>query len=57
MSQLYLDSAVLIWDGNPYVTVDAIKKFYENLPSLTFNVLTMDAQPLPSNCQEIIVIN
>ncbi|OXA59573.1 NTF2-related export protein [Folsomia candida] len=47
VAQLYLDSAVLIWDGNPYVTSDAIKKFYENLPSLTFSVATVDAQPLP----------
>ncbi|ODN02598.1 NTF2-related export protein [Orchesella cincta] len=43
---LYLDSAVVIWDGNPHVGTPVVQKLFEDLPSLTFNVVSMDAHPL-----------
>ncbi|CAL8108171.1 unnamed protein product [Orchesella dallaii] len=46
VSQLYLETSVLIWDGNPLLGQDQIQKCFEQLPSLTFNVMTMDSHPI-----------
>jgi len=44
--QLYLEASVVIWDGNPHVGTQNLQKFFEDLPSLTFNVVSMDSQPV-----------
>ncbi|ODM94945.1 NTF2-related export protein 2 [Orchesella cincta] len=45
VAQLYLQTPVLIWDGNPILSREQIQQFFEQLPSLTFNLMTMDAHP------------
>ncbi|CAL8104867.1 unnamed protein product [Orchesella dallaii] len=43
---LYLESAVVIWDGNPHVGTSVVQKLFEDLPPMTFSIVSMDAQPL-----------
>ncbi|CAL8119220.1 unnamed protein product [Orchesella dallaii] len=44
-SQFYLETSVMIWDGNPVLGRDQIQKFIEHLPSLTFSLNAMDTHP------------
>jgi len=47
ISRLYLDSGVLIWNGNGIEGKDNIQKFWiEELPPSDHNILTLDAQPI-----------
>ena len=46
MSQLYLDSATLIWNGNGVMGSDKIHEFWMKLPSSTHTILSYDAQPM-----------
>ncbi|XP_015586198.1 NTF2-related export protein [Cephus cinctus] len=46
ISRLYLDSAVLIWNGNGIEGKDHIQKFWIDLPSTNHTITTLDAQPI-----------
>ncbi|XP_012285182.1 NTF2-related export protein [Orussus abietinus] len=46
ISRLYLDSAILIWNGNGVEGKDQIQKFLMDLPSSTHSIVTLDAQPI-----------
>jgi len=41
-----LDTATLIWNGNEVTGQDAIRKFYEGLPSSEHQVDAVDSQPV-----------
>ncbi|ODM98500.1 NTF2-related export protein 2 [Orchesella cincta] len=45
VSQLYLDTPVMIWDGNPILNQQQIQSFFEQLPSLTFSLMALDCHP------------
>ncbi|KAL1475863.1 hypothetical protein MTO96_019088 [Rhipicephalus appendiculatus] len=45
LSNLFLDTANLVWNGNPYCTKEAIGRFYESLPACQTDVMCADAQP------------
>ncbi|GIZ02882.1 NTF2-related export protein 2 [Caerostris extrusa] len=49
VSNLYLDDASLIWNGNPYVGKENISKFFETLPVSTTDIRSVDAQPIADN--------
>lgn len=46
MSKLYLDSGVLVWNGNGSSGKDAIQKYFLDLPPSEHTLLTLDAQPV-----------
>ncbi|KAF8783379.1 NTF2-related export protein 1 like protein [Argiope bruennichi] len=46
VSNLYLDTATLVWNGNPYVGKENINKFYETLPVSSTDIRSVDAQPI-----------
>lgn len=49
MARLYLDSAILIWNGNGIEGKDQIQNFWTELPSSEHSVITLDAQPITGN--------
>ncbi|CAL1283106.1 unnamed protein product [Larinioides sclopetarius] len=46
VSNLYLDTATLVWNGNPYQGKENISKFYETLPVSSTDIRSVDAQPI-----------
>lgn len=46
MSRLYLDSAILAWNGNGTNGKENIQKFFLELPSTEHSIATLDAQPV-----------
>ncbi|XP_064610042.1 NTF2-related export protein 1-like [Liolophura sinensis] len=46
VSKLYMDTAVLVWNGNSITGSTEIVKFFENLPSSEHVPETLDCQPL-----------
>lgn len=46
MSRLYLDTGILVWNGNEAVGKDTIQKYYQDLPASDHNLVTVDAQPI-----------
>ncbi|XP_077503966.1 NTF2-related export protein 1 [Amblyomma americanum] len=44
LGNLFLDSASLLWNGNPHCGKDAISKFYALLPSCVAELSCVDAQ-------------
>lgn len=46
MSRLYMDTAILIWNGNGIEGKDQIQNFWTELPSSDHSVITLDAQPI-----------
>ncbi|XP_015910174.1 NTF2-related export protein 2 [Parasteatoda tepidariorum] len=46
VSNLYMDLATLVWNGNPHCTKEAIGKFYESLPVSRTEIKCVDAQPV-----------
>jgi hypothetical protein len=49
MSRLYMDTAILIWNGNGIEGKDQIQNFWTELPSSDHSVITLDAQPITGN--------
>ncbi|KAH8029679.1 hypothetical protein HPB51_002701 [Rhipicephalus microplus] len=45
LGNLFLDTANLVWNGNPHGSKEAISKFYESLPSCETDLICADAQP------------
>lgn len=46
MSRYYLDSGVLVWNGNGTVGKDLIQKFFEGLPPSEHTLTSLDSQPV-----------
>ncbi|XP_015520500.1 NTF2-related export protein [Neodiprion pinetum] len=46
ISKLYLDTGILIWNGNGIVAKDQIQKFWMDLPASDHSTTTLDAQPV-----------
>lgn len=46
MSRLYLDNAIMTWNGNGIRGEENIQKFIEDLPAMEHSVLTLGAQPV-----------
>lgn len=46
MSKLYMDNALLIWNGNGTEGKDQIQNFWTELPISEHTPITLDAQPI-----------
>ncbi|XP_014206401.1 NTF2-related export protein [Copidosoma floridanum] len=46
MSKLYMDTAILVWNGNGVEGKDQIQNFWTELPISEHSVITLDAQPI-----------
>ena len=46
MSRLYMDTGLLVWNGNGKKGKEFIEKFFQELPSTEHNLTTLDAQPI-----------
>jgi NTF2-related export protein 1/2 len=46
MSRYYMDSGVLVWNGNGTVGKDLIQKFFESLPPSEHTLTSLDSQPV-----------
>lgn len=46
MSRLYLDNALLVWNGNGASGKDNIQKYFQELPTSEHTMVTLDAQPV-----------
>lgn len=46
ISRLYLDTGILIWNGNGIEGKDDIQKFWVELPASDHSITTLDAQPI-----------
>jgi len=46
MSRYYLDTGVLVWNGNGTVGKDMIQKFFEGLPPTEHTLTSLDSQPV-----------
>lgn len=46
MSRLYLDTGLLVWNGNEALGKDNIQKYFQDLPASDTTMLTLDAQPI-----------
>ncbi|CAK9294036.1 unnamed protein product [Gordionus sp. m RMFG-2023] len=47
--KLYHDNATLIWNGNHYQGLEAIKTFFEQIPTSEHKTDCLDAQPITPN--------
>ncbi|KAF9413126.1 hypothetical protein HW555_008568 [Spodoptera exigua] len=48
-SKLYLDTGLLVWNGNGITGNDKIQKFLMDLPASNHVLKTLDAQPISEN--------
>ncbi|KAG8439615.1 hypothetical protein GDO86_005699 [Hymenochirus boettgeri] len=46
LTKLYMDSATLVWNGNPVSGQNSLIEFFEMLPSSEFQVNMIDCQPV-----------
>jgi Nuclear transport factor 2 (NTF2) domain. len=46
MSRYYLDTGILVWNGNGTVGKDLIQKFFEGLPPTEHTLTSLDSQPV-----------
>jgi len=46
VNKLYLDSALLVYNGNGFTGADSISKFIKDMPKTKHNITTIDAQPI-----------
>ena len=46
MSRYYLDTGVLVWNGNGTVGKDLIQKFFDGLPPTEHTLTSLDSQPV-----------
>lgn len=46
MSRLYLDTGLLVWNGNEAAGNEKIQKYFQDLPSSEHSIQTLDAQPI-----------
>ncbi|XP_038056179.1 NTF2-related export protein 2-like [Patiria miniata] len=48
LNKLYMDSATMVWNGNPLQGSEAILKFLDQLPTSDHTIDTLDCQPIPA---------
>ncbi|XP_041462776.1 NTF2-related export protein 2-like [Lytechinus variegatus] len=48
LGKLYLESATMVWNGNPVSGSAEITKFFDKLPVSEHRVDTLDCQPIPT---------
>ncbi|XP_037086836.1 NTF2-related export protein 2-like [Pollicipes pollicipes] len=46
LAKLYLDTGMLVWNGNSVAGSEAIQTFLEKLPTSEHNISCMDAHPI-----------
>lgn len=46
MSRLYLDTGLLVWNGNEAAGNEKIQKYFQDLPGSEHTIQTLDAQPI-----------
>lgn len=46
MARLYLDNAIVVWNGNEVSGKENIQKFFTSLPDTQHTIFTYDAQPV-----------
>jgi len=46
LSKLYMETAVLVWNGNPVTGNEEIQKYLEKLPASEHTLLSVDTQPI-----------
>lgn len=46
ISRMYMDNAILMWNGNGVAGKDNIQTFWTDLPSSEHTIYTLDAQPI-----------
>ncbi|XP_073455473.1 NTF2-related export protein 2 [Aquarana catesbeiana] len=46
LTKLYMDTATLVWNGNPISGQEALIEFFDMLPSSEFQVNMFDCQPV-----------
>ncbi|KAM5299349.1 NTF2-related export protein 2-like [Ctenodactylus gundi] len=46
LTRLYLDKATLVWNGNVVTGLEALRDFFEMLPSSEFRINVLDCQPV-----------
>uniref|UniRef100_UPI00358F4BB6 NTF2-related export protein 2-like n=1 Tax=Myxine glutinosa TaxID=7769 RepID=UPI00358F4BB6 len=46
LTRLYQESALLVWNGNAVTGLEALAKFYEELPASDHQVNMLDCQPI-----------
>ncbi|XP_064637260.1 NTF2-related export protein 2-like [Lineus longissimus] len=52
LQKLYMDSAILVWNGNKVTGVSDILSFYENLPSCEHTIDSVDCQPIANSATQ-----
>lgn len=55
MSKLYLDTGILVWNGNGTSGNDQIQKFLMELPTTDHTLNTLDAQPIIGKATTFII--
>lgn len=45
-----MDNAHLIWNGNRVEGKENIEKFWTDLPTSEYSIITLDAQPVTGKC-------
>lgn len=51
LSKLYMETAVLVWNGSSVTGNSDIQAFLEKLPASEHQIISLDAQPLHGNFQ------
>ena len=46
LSKLYMDTGLLIWNGNSVMGCMEIQQFLEKLPASEHHIVSLDAQPM-----------
>lgn len=46
MARLYLDTGVLVWNGNVSLGKDNVQTYFQNLPSSHHTIVTLDSHPI-----------
>lgn len=54
MSKLYMDNAILVWNGNGVEGKDQIQNFWNELPSSEHHVQSLDALPITGELNEYL---
>ncbi|MEE6497044.1 hypothetical protein FKM82_002568 [Ascaphus truei] len=56
LTKLYMDTATLVWNGNPISGQEALIEFFEMLPSSEFQVNMFDCQPVHGKTPRLHVL-
>merc|ERR1712071_656841 len=53
LSKLYMETAVLVWNGNSITGNEEIQKYLEKLPASEHTLLSLDTQPIHEEAIQI----